>query len=182
VVPRPVVANGLVYFCTGYWTPALFALRLDGEGDITDSHVEFSVRRGVPLNPSPLVVRSRLYLVSDQGVLSCCDATDGHELWRERLGGAFTASPAYADGKLYLLDENGTMHVVADADKFRLLSTSSIEGRTLASPAFVEHAIYLRSDSNLYRIEAPRNLRAAAVEPRRPLVTGSRDDAPVLRR
>lgn len=182
VVPQPVVANGLVYFCTGYWTPALFAVRLGGKGDITDSHVQFTVRRGVPLNPSPLVVENRLYLVSDQGVLSCCDAKDGHELWRERLGGAFTASPVYAAGRLYLLDENGTMHVVADADKFRLLSTSAIEGRTLASPAIVEHAIYLRSDTHLYRIEAPRNLRAAAVEPRRPVVTSSRDDAPRLRR
>jgi outer membrane protein assembly factor BamB len=182
VVPRPVVGNGLVYFCSGSWPPALFAVRLGGKGDITDSHVEFSVRRGVPLNPSPLVVDSRLYLVSDQGVLSCFSATDGHELWRERLGGAFTASPTYADGKIYLLDENGTMHVVADADKFRLISSNSIEGRTLASPAFVEHAIYLRSDTHLYRIEAPRNVRAAAVRPQRPVVTGARDDVPVLRR
>lgn len=174
VVPRPVAGNGLVYFCTGYWTPSLLAVRPDGTGDITDSHIEFSVRRGVPHNPSPLLVGERLYLVSDQGVLTCIDATGGKEIWRQRLGGNFSASPTLVGDKIYLLNESGTAFVVAAADTYQLLAENQLDGRTLASPAFVDRAMFLRSDTHLYRIEAPRNVRASA--------TTSRKDTPTLLR
>lgn len=172
VVPRPVAGNGLVYFCTGYWTPSLLAVRPDGTGDITDSHVEFSVRRGVPHNPSPLLVEERLYLVSDQGVLTCINASDGKELWRQRLGGNFSASPTLVGGKIFLLNEAGTAFVVNHADTYELVAENQLDGRTLASPAFVDRAMYVRSDTHLYRIEEPRNVRASA--------TTSRKDTPML--
>jgi len=174
VVPRPVAGNGLVYFCTGYWTPSLLAVRPDGTGDITDSHVEFSIRRGVPHNPSPLLVEERLYLVSDQGVLTCINASDGKEIWRQRLGGNFSASPTLVGDKIYLLNEAGTAYVVNHDDTFQLVAENQLDGRTLASPAFVDRAMYLRSDTHLYRIEEPRNVRASA--------TTSRKDTPMLLR
>ncbi len=162
VVPRPVAAGGLVYFCTGYWTPSLLAVRADGAGDVTDSHVEFELRRGVPHTPSPLMASDRLYLVSDQGVLTCANAQDGREVWRQRLSGNFSASPTLADGKIYLVNESGTTSVVAPGDKYRLLATNHLDGRALASPAFVDGAIFLRSDTHLYRIEAAKDVRASA--------------------
>jgi outer membrane protein assembly factor BamB len=167
VVPRPVTGNGLVYFCTGYWNPALFAVRPTGQGDVTDSEVVFTLRRAAPHNPSPLVVGNRLYMVSDLGVLTCADATSGKEIWRERLSGNFSASPTLADGRIFLLDEDATTFVVAPGDKFKLLSENHLDGRALASPAFVNHAIYLRTDTHLYRIELPRNIQAKATNSRR---------------
>ena len=125
VVPRPVAGNGLVYFCTGYWTPALMAVRPDGHGDVTDSHVEFTVRRSVPHNPSPLLVKDRLYMVSDLGVLTCVDAIEGTEIWRQRLAGSFSASPTLADGKIYLVNENGS-----DATSSRRATSSSCSPKT----------------------------------------------------
>jgi outer membrane protein assembly factor BamB len=158
VVPRPVYANGLVYFCTGYWTPAMFAVRPDGTGDVTQSHVAFTLRRAVPHNPSPLVVDDKLLMVSDLGVLTCVQARTGKELWRQRLSGSFSASPTLADGKVYLLDENAAMYVIAPGEKYELVATNHLEGRTLASPAFVGSAIFLRTDTHLYRLEEPRTL------------------------
>ena len=76
----PVVAGDLVYCCTGYWNPSLLAIRVGGSGDVTGSHVAFTVRRGVPLNSSPLVVDGRLYLTTHLGVLTCIDAATGKEL------------------------------------------------------------------------------------------------------
>ena len=167
VVPRPVAGNGLVYFCTGYWTPALMAVRPDGQGDVTESHVEFLLRRAVPHCPSPLLVKDRLYFVSDLGILTCVDALKGTEIWRQRLSGNFSASPTWADGKIYLLNESGATYVIAPGDTYQLLATNHLDGRTLASPALVDHAIFLRSDTHLYRIEAPRNIRAGATTSRR---------------
>lgn len=160
VVPRPVAGNGLVYFCTGYWTPTLFAVRPDGRGDVTESHVQFSLRHSVPHNPSPLLVLDRLYMVSDLGVLTCADAVKGTEIWRQRLSGGFSASPLLADGKIYLVNENATTLVIAPGEKYQLLAENHLDGRALASPAVAGHSIFLRTDTHLYRIEEPRNIQA----------------------
>ncbi|MEX2114387.1 MAG: PQQ-binding-like beta-propeller repeat protein, partial [Pirellulales bacterium] len=170
VVPRPVAGNGLVYFCTGYWTPTLVAVRSDGSGDVTDSHLAYRMRHSVPHTPSPLLIGKRIYFVSDQGVLTCGDAVDGNELWRQRLGGNFSASLTLADGKIYCLDEDGTMHVLAEGETFKKLAENHLDGRTLATPAFVENAIYLRTDRHLYCIEAvaaaeSRTIKAGATLP-----------------
>lgn len=167
VVPRPVAANGLVYCCTGYWNPSLLAIRTGGRGDVTATHLAFTLRRGVPFNPSPLVAGGQLYLVSDMGILACFDATSGEDVWQKRLGGNYSASPTLADGKLYLLAEDATMHVLAPGTTFQELAVNRLDGRALATPAFVDGTIYLRTDTHLYRIEGTRDAPAAAVTSRR---------------
>jgi len=162
VVPRPVFANDLLYFCTGHWTPALVALRVDGAGEVGEDRVAFQLRGGVPLTPSPLVDGARLFMVSDQGVLTCANALTGKQLWRQRLGGNFSASLTLADGKIFVLSEDATMHVVTPGDEFALLATNQLDGRALATPAFVDGAIYLRTETHLYRIESPDSRPAAA--------------------
>jgi outer membrane protein assembly factor BamB len=97
-------------------------------------------------------------MISDLGVLTCADAKTGKEKWRQRLSGNFSASPTLADGKIFILDENATMYVIGSGEKYELLATNHLDGRTLASPAFVGNAIYLRSDAHLYRLETPRKL------------------------
>jgi hypothetical protein len=174
VVPRPVFGNGLLYFSTGYWTPTVYAVRVDGHGDLTSEHVPFSVRRGAPHNPSPLVVGERLYLVSDQGVLSCTHATKGYEIWRERLTGSFSASPVEVGGKIYLVNEDATTFVVADGKKYRPLAENHLDGQALASPAVLDGALLLRTATHLYRIEESRNVRAEAVISRRDTGTALR--------
>ena len=76
-VPRPVYGHGLVYIATGFQQPTLIAVRADGTGDVTSSHVAWTLRRGAPLTPSPLLVGDELYIVSDSGIASCLDAKSG---------------------------------------------------------------------------------------------------------
>ena len=76
-IPRPVYGNGLVYICTGFQRPSLLAVRVNGHGDVTKSHVEWILDRAVPLTPSPLLVGEALYLISDGGIASCVDARTG---------------------------------------------------------------------------------------------------------
>jgi outer membrane protein assembly factor BamB len=152
-VPRPVYGNGLVYICTGFQQPSLIAVRVDGHGDVTKSHVEWSLNRGAPLTPSPLLVGEDLYLISDDGIASCVDARTGNERWRNRLGGGYSASPVYADGRIYFLSEEGETAVIAPGKQFKLLATNRLEGgQTLASMAIVEGAIFIRTRTNLYCI------------------------------
>jgi outer membrane protein assembly factor BamB len=77
VIPRPVYGHGLVYICTGYNFPSLLAIRPDGKGDITKTHLAWSTNKAAPHTPSPLLVGDELYLVSDSGMASCLDAKKG---------------------------------------------------------------------------------------------------------
>lgn len=40
VIPKPVFAHGLVFVCSGYNRQVLYAIRPDGSGNVTDTHVE----------------------------------------------------------------------------------------------------------------------------------------------
>ena len=76
-VPRPVFAHGLVFIATGFQQPELLAVRPDGTGDVTKTHIAWTLKRGAPLTPSPLIVGDELYLVNDGGIASCIDARSG---------------------------------------------------------------------------------------------------------
>jgi outer membrane protein assembly factor BamB len=153
VVPRPVFGHGLVFFSSGYNNPVLYAVRADGQGDVTETHVAWSFSRQAPHNPSPLLVGDELYTVSDRGMATCLDAKSGEEHWQERLEGGYSASPLFADGRIYFLNETGACTVIAPGVEFEQLATNQVDGRTLASLAVYEKALYLRTDTHLYRIE-----------------------------
>jgi outer membrane protein assembly factor BamB len=107
VIPRPVYGHGLVFLSTSYDSPVLLAVRPDGKGDVTDTHVVWKERKGAPHTASPLLVGEELYMVSDGGVATCLDAKTGAQHWQQRLGGGFSASPLYGDGKIYFQNEQG---------------------------------------------------------------------------
>jgi outer membrane protein assembly factor BamB len=155
-VPRPVFGNGLVYLCTGLDQADLLAVKPDGRGDITATHVVWSSKRGIPLTPSPVLVGEQLYFVSDNGVATSLNAKTGEEIWRKRLGGNFSASPLYAGGRLYFLSEECVTTVITPGPAFEAVATNRLEGRCLASPAVSGKAIYLRTGTDLLRIEQPR--------------------------
>jgi outer membrane protein assembly factor BamB len=153
VVPRPVFGQGLLFVCTGYDRPGLLAIRPDGQGDVTATHVAWTAEKNVPHNPSPLLVGEELYLVSDYGVASCLDAKTGKVHWQERLGGNYSASPVYADGRIYFQSEEGDAVVVKAGKPFEQLAKNSLDERTLASYAAADGALFLRTEAHLYRIQ-----------------------------
>ncbi|QDU76782.1 Outer membrane protein assembly factor BamB precursor [Bremerella volcania] len=152
VVPRPIFANGLVYVCTGYDRATLMAMRPDGQGDVTDSHVAFVVDRNVPLNPSLVAVGTSVYIISDNGILSCLDGLTGDVVWKERVGGNFSSSLLYAGGLIYLLDEAGKSTVVRPGDEYVVVAENDLGERALASLGVDGNDILLRTEKALYRV------------------------------
>lgn len=153
-VPRPVYAHGLVYICSGFFQPVLFAVRPQGHGNVTKSEVAWSFPRTVPLTPSPIVVGAELYMVSDNGVATCLDAKSGKLAWQHRIGGNHSASPVFADGRIYFLSEEGECTVVKPGTTYEEVAKNEIGERTLASLSVSGGAIYLRGDQHLFRIES----------------------------
>lgn len=159
VVPRPVFGNGLVYVCTGYDNPGLYAIRPDGTGDVTDTHVAWTVKKNsMPRNVGPVLIGDALYAVSDAGLLSCLDAKTGAERWTETLGRPHTASSVYAGGLVYLLAEDGTATVFRPGSGYDEVARnkpldSGAKYQALASYAVDGNALFLRTAKALYRIE-----------------------------
>jgi outer membrane protein assembly factor BamB len=151
-VPRPVVRGDVAYLCTGFMVPELCAVRTSGEQDVTDSHLAWRHKRQVPSMTSPIVVGDEVYFVSDQGVLSCLDASSGELLWQKRLTGNFSASPLFADGKLYFCSREGATTVLRPGKEYNELAINQLDGQLMASPAAIDGALLLRSDTHLYRV------------------------------
>ncbi|MBC8351422.1 MAG: PQQ-like beta-propeller repeat protein [Planctomycetes bacterium] len=154
VIPKPVFARGLVFVCTGYGRPNLLAIRPDGRGEVTETHVVWQTDRQAPHTPSVLVVGDELYMVADRGVASCLDAKTGKVHWEERLGGNYSASPLYVDGRIYFQSEEGDTTVIEPGLEFKKLASNPLGERTLASFGVVDNALLIRSDKHLYRIES----------------------------
>ncbi len=153
-VPRPVFAHGFVYLCTGFHKPQLLAVRPNGEGNVTETHVAWRAGRGVSLTPSPIVAGNEILMVSDGGILSNLDARTGKLNYQERLGANFSASPLLADGRIYWPSEDGVTTVIAPGPEFRKLAANSVDGQTFASLAVSGKSLILRSSSHLYRISS----------------------------
>jgi outer membrane protein assembly factor BamB len=154
VIPRPVYGHGMVYIATGYNAPSLYAIKPDGSGDVTDTHVAWVVKKAVPHTPSLLLVDDELYMVSDSGTASCLDAKTGKEHWQKRIGRAFSASPLYAGGKIYFQSEDGTATVIEAGTTFKQAGRTLMDEPSLASYAAADGALFVRTGRNLYRIQA----------------------------
>jgi outer membrane protein assembly factor BamB len=152
VVPRPVYAHGMVFIATGYDKPTVIAVRVAGTGDVTDTHVAWKLEKYAPHNPSMVVVGDELYLVADNGILSCLDAKTGAAHYQERCTGPISASILSADGKLYLQDEKGLGVVVKPGKTFTVLAKNDLAERSLASYGVVGADLLIRTEQHLWRV------------------------------
>lgn len=154
----PALGDEHVYVSAGSPDRVLLAIRADGEGDVTDSHITWrdnSAKRNIPYVTSPLLHDGRLYIVSNEGVATNYDALTGDVIWRERLGRGieFYASPVLAGEHLFACDrERGTTYVFKVGDTFELVATNELPSPIDATPAFCGDRIYLRTNEALYCI------------------------------
>lgn len=152
-VPAPVSDGETVYFCTGFFNPELWAVKMDGSGDVTESHVTWRFRGAVPETPSPILAEGRIYMVSNTGVGTVVNAESGRRVSQFRLGGNYSASPLLAGGRLYFCSEDGLTKLVEPVERPRVIASNRLAGSIKASPAVAGDAIILRTDKALYRVE-----------------------------
>lgn len=156
-VPSPIIAEGLS-FTAAAPGDGIKAVRLDGKGDCTETHLAWVQKRNVPMMSSFLYVKPCLYTTTDNGSFSCFDVKTGEFLWQKRLGGSLNPSPLFADGKFYILSEQGTTTVLKpDADPKKepeVLAKNELDEHTLSSIAVAGKRLLIRTDRYLWCIGA----------------------------
>jgi len=154
VTCRPIYRHGLVFTNSGI-SKNLFAIDPSGSGDVTDTHIRWTTRRGVPNIPAPLVIGDNLYMIGDSGgMVSCLDAKTGKQLYQERLGGIQNhwVSPIFADGKIYFFSRDGVFSVIEASSEFKVLFKNESNTVFVSMPAIAGDSMLIRSNTHLYRI------------------------------
>ena len=129
------------------------AIRPDGIGDVTDTHIVWRATRGLPYVPSPLYYEGRIYLVKNGGLASCFDAPSGRVFYQEeRLGalGDYYSSPVVAAGKICVASQHGVIVVYRAGETLEVLARNSLDEPILATPAILDGNLYVRTESQLY--------------------------------
>jgi len=155
-VPSPAIGDGLI-FSTTAGTEPIRAVRPDGQGDCTATHIVWERKGYSPMISSFLYVKPCLYTCTDGSYFSCLDAATGEFLWRLQLRiGALNPSPIFADGKIYVLSEQGTTTVLkpsSDPKKpAEIIATNKLGEHCRASIAVAGKQLILRTDNRLWCI------------------------------
>jgi outer membrane protein assembly factor BamB len=151
-ISSPVVAAGLVFAGSGVSFRGTRCVAVRPGSREQGPKVAYEVTQAVPMVPTPLVKDGRLFLWTDDGIVTCLQAASGEVIWRERVGGSFYGSPVWVSGRLYCIAKNGDVVVLAAADKFQLLSRVPLGELSYATPAVAGGVIYLRTQSHLFSL------------------------------
>ncbi|MCH2201540.1 MAG: PQQ-binding-like beta-propeller repeat protein [Fuerstiella sp.] len=153
IAPRPVFGHGMTYVIMDHDHPELWAVRLDGKGDVTESHIAWKQTKGMSARSSPLVSGDLIFVVNQDGIATCLESRTGTVVWKNRLKGDYSASLLQANGSIYFFNEDSACTVVRAARKYEILGTSSLGGeRLMASPAAAGNSLFVRTEEHLYCI------------------------------
>ena len=148
VAPSPIWAGGYVITCNQ--GAAMAAIRPDGTGNVTKSHVVWTTMEGLPDITSPVSDGSRIYTFTTEGQVTCIDAKTGKKVWDQFIKATFKSSPVVAGTRLYEMDNKGVMHILQAGSKFKQIATAPIGEESNAVPAFVGGRIYIRGKNNIF--------------------------------
>jgi outer membrane protein assembly factor BamB len=109
---------------------------------------------GASYVPSPILAGSYLFVVADNGALSCIQAKTGERVWRDRLPGDHNPSPIVANGLIYFISNTGILSVVKPGPQLEIVAQSQVGEPVSASPAVYGGQLFIRGDSHLYCIGA----------------------------
>lgn len=158
-ISMPFTENGIVYFYTGFVTPAkgeqyaeLLAVDPTGSGDVTDTHVRWRFKGPVLQLLTPLIKDGLIYTIDTRNQLFCIDAVTGKQVYNKRLTARYNSSPVYAGGNIYFTSVNGETTVLKEGRKLDIVSRNKLTGEIYATPAITGNKLLIRTATDLYCI------------------------------
>ena len=133
--------------------PELFAIKVDGRGDVTDSHILWNWKRQVPEIASPILIDDSICFISDNGVVTCLSQQKGEQRWQHRLPGSYSSSPTCANDLAYFTNQAGVTTVMRIGATMQRIATNELFGETFASFAVHKDAFVIRSHPLLHYVQ-----------------------------
>lgn len=143
--------TGLIYMSSAWPQRILVAIKPDGSGNVTESHVVWQQKEGAMYVPSPICTGDYLFTTMTNGNVHCLDAATGNILWIESLGRQYS-SPVLTNGLVYMPNDEGVITVIKPGKTFNEIARNSIGERMNASPAISNGKIFLRGEKHLFCI------------------------------
>ena len=159
IAPSPIYTADLIIAIEPYAT--IVAIKPDGQGDVTETHIAWKSEQNTPDISCPVSDGTFIFILTTEGLLTCCKTTDGTKLWEQDLQKSFLASPSIVGNRLYMLSEKGVMYIAEIGAEYKELAKYQLGEECYASPAFiarpggsrqVDGRIYIRGIKNLYCI------------------------------
>jgi outer membrane protein assembly factor BamB len=147
-----VYGDGLFFMTSGYPEYHMLAIRPDGSGNVTNSHIAWRHTRGAGYVPSPVAWGHYFFNVKDDGLASCLETKTGKRPWTERLGPHHSSSPVAADGFLCSTDDEGVTYVLKAGPKFEVVARNRLGEHCYASPAVSQGNLFIRTTGHLWCI------------------------------
>jgi outer membrane protein assembly factor BamB len=148
VTPSPIFAAGMAIVPSP--SDKLVAIRPDGSGDVTKTHIAWTNEDNIPDVTSPVSNGELAFTLGSGGLVLCIDAKDGRKVWEHEYDAEFQASPSLAGNRLYLFGHKGTAIVVEASRQFKQLFKTEMPDVFTASPAFAQDRIFLRGQTNVW--------------------------------
>ena len=153
IAPRPVYGEGLVFTMIDRDRPEMWAINPNGSGDITETHIEWKETKRMPPRASPIIIKGLLFVVDRNGYISCIEAKTGKSIWQKRMKGRFSASPILANNLIYFFNEDNVCTIIKPTRELEIVAENILsDNKLMATPAFDENSIYIRTEKKLTRI------------------------------
>lgn len=153
IAPRPVYGEGLVFTMIDRDRPEMWAINPNGSGDITETHIEWKETKRMPPRASPIIIKGLLFVVDRNGYISCIEAKTGKSIWQKRMKGRFSASPILANNLIYFFNEDTVCTIIKPTRELEIVAENKLsEDKLMATPAFDENSIYIRTEKKITRI------------------------------
>jgi outer membrane protein assembly factor BamB len=150
-VATPVYSEkaGLVFISSSWPKRFLLAIRPDGKGNVTKTHIAWQDTKGAPYVPSMIVADDYLLSVNRAGTAFCYEAATGKVLWQQKLG-RHHASPVLVEGWVFFINDNGQVNIIKPGVEFERIAQYELGESCYASPAISDGQVFIRGFEHLF--------------------------------
>jgi len=139
----------LIFISSSWPKQVLLAIQPHGRGNVTNTHIAWSVRKGAPYEPSMMVAGDFLFSVNRAGTAFCYEAATGQVLWQEKLG-RHHASPVLVNRQIFFINDKGQINVIKPSRQFERVATYELGESCYASPAISNGQVFIRGFQHLF--------------------------------
>ena len=132
----------------------MFAIKPDGHGDVTQTHVAWRDKLGSPYISSALIVGDWMLSLNSSGIAYCYEAATGKVLWKTRLG-RHHSSPVLVEGLAFFISDSGEINVIKPGPKFERVAQYQLGESCYASPAISNGQVFVRGFQHLFCFGKP---------------------------